>query len=181
MENKNVFDETVTMLIDDARKLQKKLSNFQENNNFSEALSCMRLLKDTLSLIKEYDWELKYSEYETNGHKEIAVWQQNHCNEVKSHKKWIVNEDNGIMYIDFSDKNKALVFINRERYLLDYYPLAKNGRIPLIDFIHACGNGYTIYVDKRGFGIAITDMLDRYGISYKEIKCNNFMQNYYSE
>lgn len=181
MENKNVFEETVATLIEDAKKLQAKFSKCQENNNFTEALSCMRLLKDTLSLIKEYDWELKYSEYETDGHKEVSIWEQNHCNEVRNHKKWIVHEDNRIMYIDFHDKNKALVFINGERYSLDYYPLAKNGRIPLIDFIRAYSSGYTIYVDKRGFGVAITDVLDTYDISYKEIKCNNFMQNYYNE
>lgn len=181
MENKNVFEETVVTLIEDAKKLQAKLSKCQETNNFTEALSCMRLLKDTLSLIKDYDWVLKYSEYETDEHKEISVWEQNHCGEIKNHKKWIVNEDNRIMYIDFHDKGKALVFINGERYSLDCYPLAKNGRIPLIDFIRTFGNNYTIYVDKLGFGIAITDVLDAYKIPYKEIKCNNFMQNYYNE
>ena len=93
MENKNVFDETVTILIDDARKLQTKLSRLQENNNFSEALSCMRLLKDTLSLIKEYDWELKYSEYSTDGHKEISIWEQNHCGEIKNVKKYNIMEN----------------------------------------------------------------------------------------
>lgn len=92
MENKNVFDETVAMLIEDARKLQKKLSNFQENNNFSEALSCMRLLKDTLSLIKEYDWELKYSEYSTDGHKEVSIWEQNHCGEIRNIKKYKISD-----------------------------------------------------------------------------------------
>lgn len=52
----------------------------------------MRLLKDTLSLIKEYDWELKYSEYKTDGHKEVTVWEQNHSGEIRNHKKWVVNE-----------------------------------------------------------------------------------------
>lgn len=181
MENKNVFEETVETLIKDAKKLQAKFSKCQENNNFTEALSCMRLLKDTLSLIKEYDWELKYVEHETTTGKQLKIWEQNHCGEIRNHKKWIVNEDNRIMYIDFHDNGKALVLINGERYSLDYNPLAKNGRIPLIDFIRAYGNDYTIYVDKRGFGIAITDVLDTYKIAYKEIKCNNFIQNYYNE
>lgn len=55
----------------------------------------MRLLKDTLSLIKEYDWELKYSEYKTDEHKEVAVWEQNHSGEIRNHKKWIVSDSGG--------------------------------------------------------------------------------------
>lgn len=92
MESKNVFDETVTMLISDARKLQTKLSKLQEGNNFSEALSCMRLLKDTLALIKEYDWELKYSELQTTTGKQIKIWEQNHCGEIKNLKIYEVSE-----------------------------------------------------------------------------------------
>ena len=92
MENKNVFEETVITLIEDAKKLQAKFSKCQENNDFRSALDTMRLLKDTLSLIKEYDWELKYSEYETDGHKEIAVWEQNHSGEIKNQKRWAVSD-----------------------------------------------------------------------------------------
>lgn len=48
----------------------------------------MRLLKDTLSLIKEYDWHLEYSEYKVDGKKQVAVWEQNHCGDIKNHKTW---------------------------------------------------------------------------------------------
>ena len=88
MENKNVFEETVATLIEDAKKLQAKFSKCQENNNFTEALSCMRLLKDTLSLIKEYDWELKYSELETTTGKQLKIWEQNHCGEIRNLKEY---------------------------------------------------------------------------------------------
>lgn len=91
-ENKNVFEETVETLIKDAKSLQKKFTTLQEKNDFRGALDAMRLLKDTLSLIKEYDWELKYSEYQTDGHNEVAVWEQNHSGEIRNYKKWIVNE-----------------------------------------------------------------------------------------
>lgn len=90
MENKNVFEETVATLIEDAKKLQVKFSKCQENNNFTEALSCMRLLKDTLSLIKEYDWELKYLELETTTGKQIKIWEQNHCGEIKNLKEYCI-------------------------------------------------------------------------------------------
>lgn len=89
-ENKNVFEETVKTLTQDAMSLQRRFHSLQEDNNFRGALDAMRLLKDTLSLIKEYDWELKYSEYQTDGHNEVAVWEQNHSGEIRNHKKWIV-------------------------------------------------------------------------------------------
>lgn len=92
METKNVFEETIEILIEDAKKLQAKFSKCQESNNFTGALSYMRLLKDTLSLIKEYDWELKYSEYETDGHKEVSIWKQNHCGEIKDVKRYRITE-----------------------------------------------------------------------------------------
>lgn len=89
-ENKNVFEETVKTLTQDAVSLQRRFHSLQEDNNFRGALDAMRLLKDTLSLIKEYDWELKYSEYQTDGHNEVAVWEQNHSGEIRNHKKWII-------------------------------------------------------------------------------------------
>ena len=89
----NVFENTVEMLIDDANSLQKKFNKLQDNNDFRGAIDCMRLLKDCLALIKEYDWKLKYSEYETEGNKQIAIWEQNHCGEIKNHKKWSVNSN----------------------------------------------------------------------------------------
>lgn len=91
-ENKDVFEETVETLVDDAKSLQAKFTALQEKNDFRGALDAMRLLKDTLSLIRDYGWELKYSEYETDGHKEIAVWEQNHCGEIRNHKTWTIIE-----------------------------------------------------------------------------------------
>lgn len=90
---KNIFESIVEMLIDDANSLQRKFAKLQEKNDFRGAIDCMRLLKDCLSLIKEYDWELKYSEYTTNGNKQIAIWEQNHCGEIKNHKKWNVESN----------------------------------------------------------------------------------------
>lgn len=95
-ENKNVFEETVKTLTQDAVSLQQRFHSLQEKNDFRGALDAMRLLKDTLSLIKEYDWELKYSEYQTDGHNEVAVWEQNHFGEIRNHKKWIVDEPTNI-------------------------------------------------------------------------------------
>lgn len=99
MENKNVFEETVKTLTDDVMSLQQKFHKLQESGDIRASIDCLRLLKDTLSLIKEYDWHLDYSEYKTDGHKEVAVWEQNHSGEIRNHKKWNVSKisvkDNG--------------------------------------------------------------------------------------
>lgn len=87
----NIFDKTVETLINDAEVLDRKYHDLINNGKTREAIDIIRLLKDTLSLIKEYDWHLEYSEYETDGHKEIAVWEQNHSGEIRNHKKWAVN------------------------------------------------------------------------------------------
>lgn len=90
MKNKNVFEEVVKTLKEDCFSLQKKFHTLQEKNDIKGSIDCLRLLKDTLSLIRDYDWELKYSEYETDGHKEVAVWEQNHCGDIRNYKRWIV-------------------------------------------------------------------------------------------
>ena len=91
MENKNVFEETVKTLTNDAMSLQQKFHKLQESGDIRASIDCLRLLKDTLSLIKEYDWHLEYSEYKTDEHKEVAVWEQNHAGEIRNHKKWNIS------------------------------------------------------------------------------------------
>lgn len=96
--NKNIFDETVETLTKDAKALTERYNKYvsaeadPDNCVFRNKMTIdtLRLLKDTLSLIKEYDWHLEYSEYETDNHKEIAVWEQNHSGEIRNHKKWTV-------------------------------------------------------------------------------------------
>lgn len=170
MENKNVFDETVTILIDDARKLQVKLSRLQETNNFSEALSCMRLLKDTLSLIKEYDWELKYSEYSTSGHKKVSVWEQNHCGEIRNVKRYDVGATYPVAYIDIDVLGKeCIIYIDGKRRIFKVtHETSEN--FPLLDYLKNINKyGYDIYIDNRGFGKLISDLLDELDIKYKTI------------
>ena len=87
-KTENIFNETAKTLTEDAMSLQQKFHKLQEENNIKGSIDCLRLLKDTLSLIKEYDWHLEYSEYKTEGKKQIAVWEQNHCGDIKNHKVW---------------------------------------------------------------------------------------------
>ncbi|MBQ4523340.1 MAG: hypothetical protein IJA10_10375 [Lachnospiraceae bacterium] len=95
MENKNVFNKTVETLTKDAKSLTEKFHKLQETGDIRASIDCLRLLKDTLSLIKEYDWRLMYSEYETDGKKQVSVWEQNHCGDIRNHKIW--NVDNQII------------------------------------------------------------------------------------
>ena len=117
------YEETVKTLIVDAKSLQAKFTALQEKNDFRGALDAMRLLKDTLSLIKEYDWELKYSEYQTDGHKEVAVWEQNHSGEIRNHKKWVVSDDCCLnqnrwykMFEDYITSGKSCIVDNGDKH-----------------------------------------------------------------
>lgn len=161
MESKNVFDETVTILIDDARKLQAKLSKFQENNNFSEALSCMRLLKDTLSLIKEYDWELKHSEYSTDGHKEISIWEQNHCGEIRNVKKYHISESKHHENV-WIDKFETCIS-NKESYVFTYPDECRgSGKSYAISMLCDRYNGIVISENSHSI-YGITNNCNRFG------------------
>lgn len=99
-KTENIFNETVKTLTDDAMSLQQKFHKLQEENNIKGSIDCLRLLKDTLSLIKEYDWHLEYSEYKVDGRKQISVWEQNHCGDIKNLKIWNIDTST------YDDKNR---------------------------------------------------------------------------
>ena len=106
-KTENIFNETVKTLTKDAMSLQQKFHKLQEDNNIKGSIDCLRLLKDTLSLIKEYDWHLEYSEYKLDGRKQVSVWEQNHCGDIKNHKIWDISthsdKDKNIWYFMFEE------------------------------------------------------------------------------
>ncbi|MCM1232985.1 MAG: hypothetical protein NC489_22900, partial [Ruminococcus flavefaciens] len=106
-KTENIFNETVKTLIEDAVSLQQKFHKLQNSGDMRGSIEALRLLKDTLSLIKEYDWHLEYSEYKTNGKKQVAVWKQNHCGDIKNHKIWDIattsNEYKNKWYFMFNE------------------------------------------------------------------------------
>lgn len=116
MENKNVFNETVETLIKDATSLQQKFHKLQETGDIRASIDCLRLLKDTLSLIKEYDWQLMYSEYSTDGQKQVAIWEQNHCGDIRNHKVWDVYNKKNNMKNKWEDLLR--VFIENKQSML---------------------------------------------------------------
>lgn len=122
-KTENIFYETVKTLTEDAMSLQQKFHKLQEDNNIKGSIDCLRLLKDTLSLIREYDWHLEYSEYKTDGIKQVAVWEQNHCGDIKNHKIWDVvtspNIDKNKWYLLFDEaisSNQSLISSNGYLY-----------------------------------------------------------------
>jgi|GEM_PF-1278394 len=88
----NCFDKIISSLKQDAIDIQKKFTDAKNNNDYRMRIDLLRLLKDTLNLIKEYDWKLMYSEYMTEDdsglHNEVAVWEQNSEGSTRNHKKW---------------------------------------------------------------------------------------------
>lgn len=97
----------------EAKHLNDKLLYCRNKDDMNGYIATLRSLKDTLDLIKKYDWQLMYSEYgverikpdETllddliKKHKneesrfltEIAVWEQNHEGQIRNHKIWTTN------------------------------------------------------------------------------------------
>lgn len=121
-KTENIFNETVKTLTEDAMSLQQRFHKLQEENNIKGSIDCLRLLKDTLSLIKEYDWHLEYSEYKVDGRKQISVWEQNHCGDIKNHKIWNIDistyDDKNRWYFMFEEAiSSGQSFLSANGYL----------------------------------------------------------------
>jgi len=100
-EETNFYYAIVKNLKQEARKLSIILQVASSQSNMQLYISSIKSLKETLDLISKYDWKLMYSEYETSEEagrptkplvKQIAVWEQNHDNQIKNHKIWNVVE-----------------------------------------------------------------------------------------
>lgn len=167
METKNVFQETVDTLIEDAKKLNDVYNRCLDNDDYKKAIDALRLLKDTLALIKEYDWHLEYSENEEDIHKEVSVWEQNHDGTIKNQKTWNVNDK--IIYI-ICDAKYATLFINNRKYVFDL----RNNAKELVDTIAELCNKekLKIYVDGNDYnsGDALCDILEHRDIKYSLVR-----------
>lgn len=164
METKNVFEETVNTLVEDANSLTKQYNGWVKQGEHKKAIDTLRLLKDTLSLIKEYDWHLEYSENEDDIRKEVSVWEQNHDGDIRNQKTW--NVRNNIIYVDYGT-DETYVYIGRRRYSFD---LRKHSE-EFIDTVKCYADKNTsIYVNDMGIGKMVCDLLDANGIFYHTIR-----------
>jgi len=90
------YENIVESLQRDANSLKNALQNaseFKDSNSPNIYLAAIKALRETLSLIREYDWNLQYSEYETQGHKEIAIWEQNGQGQIRNHKRFTISDE----------------------------------------------------------------------------------------
>jgi len=94
-ENKkevNFYDDIVANLQKEAKILNKGLEFYRTKSDMNLYISTLKSLRETLELIAKYDWKLMYSQYSTpidgNLTKQIAVWEQNHDNQIRNYKVW---------------------------------------------------------------------------------------------
>jgi len=89
----NFYDDIVNNLKQEAKHLNNRLTRFRDNNEMQSYIATLKSLRETLDLIKKYDWNLMYSEYGVENINnqlvtEIAVWEQNHDMQIRNHKVW---------------------------------------------------------------------------------------------
>ena len=105
-KNTSEFSDVVSSLKQDAIDLQRRFTNAKNASDYRTSIDILRLLKDTLNLIKEYDWKLMFSEYETglytNGtlKKQVAIWEQNSEGNIRNHKVWDIDDGMRITLYD---------------------------------------------------------------------------------
>lgn len=107
------FSKIVEDLKEDANRIAKVLSQaseFHSSIDFNRYPAAIKSLKETLTLIRDYDWHELHSVYTTgaDNHREIALWEQNGQGEIRDKKRFIVlDEENYQNYQgrqDFEDE-----------------------------------------------------------------------------
>jgi len=61
--NDNFYDGIVNNLKQEAKHLNNKISIFRSKHDIQNCIVALKALRETLDLIKKYDWQLMYSEY----------------------------------------------------------------------------------------------------------------------
>ena len=59
----NFYDDIVNNLKQEAKHLNDKISIFRSKHDIQNCIVALKALRETLDLIKKYDWNLMYSEY----------------------------------------------------------------------------------------------------------------------
>lgn len=91
---KGSLSECVSFINKDIEGIKNNIIKALDEGNASAHDRWLKNLREALSVKKEYDWQLMYSEYETDNHKEVSIWEQDsECN-IRNHKTWkIVDEE----------------------------------------------------------------------------------------
>lgn len=116
----NYYDGIVKSLKDEAKKLNENLKKYRENKDMNLYISTLKSLRETLNLIKEYDWMPMTSKYRTsnldgsNEHYEFATWEQNSENQVRNHKRYELKSPD-----DLNIKERhGVVYNNGEKHIM---------------------------------------------------------------
>lgn len=167
MEDKNVFEDTVKTLTNDAISLQKKFHKLQESNDIRASIDVLRLLKDTLLLIREYDWKLMYSESESNGHKEVAVWEENGCGNIKNHKIWKICDEADLFYNRWIEEFEKYILQRRSNIEILYrnYDFRGSGKSYAITKLCDKYNGVIIVKDKLSQALGVKNNCNMYRLN----------------
>jgi hypothetical protein len=99
-EMKDFYAEIVESLKTEATGLKNKLSRCSNDNNFNMYVQLVKALRETMELIKRYEWQLMYSEFKISCHnsdkgfiKQVSVWEQNCECEIRNDKKLTVIDE----------------------------------------------------------------------------------------
>ena len=92
-EMKDFYAEIVETLKKEATGLKNKLSICSNDNNFNMYVQLVKALRETMELIKRYEWQLMYSTYKADGIEYVSIWEQNCENEIRNHKKYKINTE----------------------------------------------------------------------------------------
>ena len=95
---KGSLSECVSFINKDIEGIKNNIIKALDEGNASAHDRWLKNLREALSVKKEYDWQLMYSVYETDGHKEIAIWEQDsECN-IRGKITWKVKDDASILH-----------------------------------------------------------------------------------
>ena len=165
-DKKNFYDGIVQCLKKEAQTLSLKLLNESGtggNNTQCASIRIMILksLRETLSLIKQYDWQLQYSEYTTDGIKQVATWEQNNEGEIKNHEVYDIGTPS-VYITTFTNSTGYSLQIFGNGEVNTYINKGSTGYAS--DIMNKfCNTNVNIYIDINGYGIGIFDKLIRLG------------------
>ena len=113
----NFYEGIVESLKKEAKKLNDRLTKLSDGGNVNnDYVATVKCLRETLELIKKYDWQLMYSEYKIvkDGKNVpcISIWEQNQEGNVRNNKTWVINAEKVISDDDVSTKENLINAIN---------------------------------------------------------------------
>ena len=109
MENyfNGIVETLKTEAIELNRKLEKIRKGCTDDKGMNLYISTLKSLRETLNLIKEYDWQSLSSKYRTKNEDGewincVSIWEQNSQNDIRNHKVFHVCDDDK-NFRDFRD------------------------------------------------------------------------------